>query len=86
MVEHFDALTEAAETACATGSADDKLRTLTVAFMRLYASAQNHHKVLLNELDCPPAERRSAVVAKQRRIIAAAEEVIAEIGSGGAAR
>src|ERR1044071_10461419 len=42
MVEHLDALTEAAETACASGSADDKLRALTVAFMRIYASAQNH--------------------------------------------
>jgi AcrR family transcriptional regulator len=86
MVEHLDALTEAAEAACATGSADARLRALTVAFMRLYASAQNHHKVLLNELDNLPAERRANVVAKQRRIIAAAEDVISEIGSGGAAR
>ena len=86
MVDHLDALTEAAETACKSGSADARLRALTVAFMRLYASAQNHHKVLLNELDNLPAERRTAVVAKQRRIIAAAEDVISEIGSGGAAR
>ena len=86
MVDHLDALTEAAETACKTGNADARLRALTVAFMRLYASAQNHHKVLLNELDNLPAGRRAAVVAKQRRIIAAAEDVISEIGSGGAAR
>lgn len=86
MVEHLDALTEAAEAACETGSADDRLRTLTIAFMRLYASAQNHHKVLLNELDCLPPKRRADVVAKQRRIIAAAEEVIAEIAPGGGAR
>lgn len=86
MVEHLDALTEAAESACASGSADARLRALTVAFMRLYASAQNHHKVLVNELDNLPHERRAEVVAKQRRIIAAAEGVIAEIGSGGAAR
>ncbi|HYD12237.1 MAG TPA: TetR/AcrR family transcriptional regulator [Allosphingosinicella sp.] len=86
MVEHLDALTEAAEAATASGSADARLRALTVAFMRLYASAQNHHKVLLNELDNLPPDRRAEVVAKQRRIIAAAEEVIAEIGSGGAAR
>lgn len=86
MVDHLDALAEAADAACASGSAIDKLRALTIAFMRLYASAQNHHKVLLNELDCLPAERRAEVVAKQRRIIQAAENVIAEIGSGGAAR
>ena len=86
MVEHLDALTEAAETACAAGSADDRLRKLTVAFMRLYASAQNHHKVLLNELVNLPPEQRAEVVAKQRRIIAAAEAVIAEIAPGGGAR
>ena len=86
MAEHLDALTEAAETACATGSADARLRALTVAFMRLYASAQNHHKVLLNELDNLPPQRRAAVVAKQRRIIEAAESVITEIAPGGGAR
>ena len=86
MVDHLDALTEAAETACATGSADARLRALTVAFMRLYASAQNHHKVLLNELVNLPPDRRADVIAKQRRIIAAAEEVIAEIAPGGGAR
>jgi len=86
MVEHLDALAEAADAACASGSAIDRLRALTIAFMRLYASAQNHHKVLLNELDCLPPERRAEVVAKQRRIIQAAETVIAEIAPGGGAR
>jgi AcrR family transcriptional regulator len=86
MAEHLDALTEAAEAACANGSVDARLRALTVAFMRLYASAQNHHKVLLNELDSLPPKRRADVVAKQRRIIAAAESVIAEISTPGSAR
>ena len=86
MVDHLDALTEAAEAACAQGSVDARLRALTVAFMRLYASAQNHHKVLLNELDSLPPKRRADVVAKQRRIIAAAESVIAEISTPGRAR
>ncbi|HTU09998.1 MAG TPA: TetR/AcrR family transcriptional regulator [Allosphingosinicella sp.] len=86
MAEHLDALTEAAEAACESGGAEDRLRALTVAFMRLYASAQNHHKVLLNELDRLPPERRADVVAKQRRIIAAAESVIAEIAPGGGTR
>ena len=81
MAEHLDALTDAAEAACASGSPDAKLRALTVAFMRLYASAQNHHKVLLNELDRLPPDRRADVVAKQRRIIAAAESVIAFDGT-----
>ncbi len=86
MVEHLDALTEAAETACAEGTSEVRLRKLTVAFMRLYASAQNQHKVLLNELDNLPPARRADVVAKQRRIIAAAESVITEIAPGGGER
>lgn len=86
MVDHLDALAEAADASCAIGSALDRLRALTIAFMRLYASAQNHHKVLLNELDSLPAKRRADVVAKQRRIIAAAEAVIGEIAPGGGAR
>ena len=86
MVEHLDALTEAAEAVCESGSAEDRLRALTVGFMRLYASAQQHHKVLLNELDNLPPERRADVVAKQRRIIAAAESVIADLAPGGGAR
>src|ERR1044072_7999161 len=84
--EPRDARPEAAETACATGSAIDRLRALTVAFMRLYASAQNPHKVLLNELDNLPPERRADVVAKQRRIIEAAESVIVEIAPRGGGR
>ncbi len=87
MADHLDALTQAAETARASGgSAEDRLRALTIAFMRLYAGAQNHHKVLLNELDRLPPARRADVVARQRRIIAAAEEIIAEIAPGGGAR
>ena len=54
-----------------------RLRALTVAFMRLYAARRTSHKVLLNELDNLPPERRAEVVAKQRRIIGAVEAVIA---------
>ena len=86
MVEHLDALADAAEGAAASGDADARLRVLTVAFMRLYASAQDRHKVLLNELDSLPPARRAEIVAKQRRIIAAAESIIAEIAPGGDAR
>ena len=40
---------------------------------------QDNHKVLLNELDNLPPERRAEVVGKQRRIIAAVENLVREI-------
>lgn len=79
MAAHLDALVAAAEEATRTGSAEAKLRALTHAFMRLYAGAQDSHKVLLNELDNLPPARRAEVVAKQRRIIGAVEALVREI-------
>lgn len=76
MAAHLDALVEAAEDATRTGSAEEKLRALTHAFMALYVGAEDSHKVLLNELDNLPPERRIEVVAKQRRIIGAVETLV----------
>ena len=76
MAAHLDALVAAAEAATQSGSAEGKLRALTRAFMRLYAGAQDSHKVLLNELDNLPPARRAEVVAKQRRIIGAVETLV----------
>src|SRR5436305_9449372 len=67
MAAHLDALVAAAEEATRTGSAEQRLRTLTRAFMRLYVGAEDSHKVLLNELDNLPPARRAEVVAKQPR-------------------
>ncbi len=80
MAAHLDALVEAAEEAIrAGGKPRERLRALTFGFMQLYVGAQNHHKVLLNELDNLPPERRSEVVGKQRRIIAVVETLVREI-------
>jgi AcrR family transcriptional regulator len=79
MAAHLDALVEAAEEATRTGTAEEKLRALTQAFMRLYVGAQDSHKVLLNELDNLPPARRAEVVAKQRRIIGAVEALVRDI-------
>ena len=79
MAAHLDALVDAAYDAMQAGRAKERLRALTLAFMQLYVSAQDSHKVLLNELDNLPLERRAEVVAKQRRIIAIVEELIREI-------
>ena len=79
MAAHLDALVAAAEAATQAGSAEARLRALTHAFMRLYVGAEDSHKVLLNELDNLPPERRAEVVAKQRRIIGAVEALVREI-------
>jgi len=79
MAAHLDALVAAAEESTRAGSAEDKLRALTHAFMRLYVGAEDSHKVLLNELDNLPPERRTEVVAKQRRIIAAVEALVRQL-------
>jgi AcrR family transcriptional regulator len=85
MAAHLDALVAAAEEATGTGTAEQKLRALTQAFMRLYVGAEDSHKVLLNELDNLPPARRAEVVAKQRRIIAAVEALVREIRPGAGA-
>ena len=79
MAAHLDALVDAADDAMQEGGARERLETLTLAFMRLYVGAQDSHKVLLNELDNLPPERRAEVGAKQRRIIAVVETLIREI-------
>ena len=85
MAAHLDALVAAADDATRSGGPEAKLRALTHAFMRLYVGAEDSHKVLLNELDNLPAERRAEVVAKQRRIIGSVETLIAEIRPEGPA-
>jgi AcrR family transcriptional regulator len=70
MAAHLDALVHAADDAMSAGDARARLQALTLSFMRLYVGAQDHHKVLLNELENLPMPRRAQVVAKQRRIIA----------------
>ena len=79
MAAHLDALVDAADEAMRQGSAEERLRALTLAFMQLYVGAQDSHKVLLNELDNLPPRQRTEVVAKQRRIIAVVETLIREI-------
>ena len=85
MAAHLDALVEAADDAMRAGGPEERLHALAHAFMRLYVGAENSHKVLLNELDNLPGERRAEVVRKQRRVIAVVEtqlrEIRPEIGS-----
>ncbi len=79
MAAHLDDLVDASREATRSGTAEHKLRALTLAFMRLYVDAQDSHKVLLNELDNLAPKLRSEVIAKQRRIIATVEQLIRDI-------
>ena len=79
MADHLDDLVAAAKQVTQSGKPEEKLRALTLAFMRLYVGARDSHKVLLNELDNLPLERRGEVITKQRRIIAAVEALVHEI-------
>lgn len=79
MAAHLDALVAAAGEATRAGTAETKLRALTHAFMRLYVGAEDSHKVLLNELDNLPPERRAELVAKQRRVIGTVEALVREL-------
>jgi AcrR family transcriptional regulator len=79
MAAHLDALVDAADDAMGAGTARARLHAVTLSFMRLYVGAQDHHKVLLNELENLPMPRRMQVVAKQRRIIAIVEALVREV-------
>ncbi len=81
MAAHLELLVAAVDEVAARPQLgpEDRLRALALSFMRLYEGAASSHKELLNELDNLPAERRSDVVAKQRRIIAFVGEQVRAI-------
>lgn len=60
-------------------SGEEKLRTLTQAFIKHYVGAAARHKVLLNELDHLPKERRATIIGIQRRIIDLVQKILSEI-------
>ena len=80
MSSHIDALVNDAEEATGGGGdARTRLARLIPAFMRDYVGAADRQKVLLNELDSLPGDRRDLIIAKQRRLIAAVQELLVEL-------
>ena len=70
MASHIDQLTEdVAEVMARDAAAAELLRDLVHAFMRHYLGATDRQKVLLNELDRLPDNKRRTIVAKQRAIV-----------------
>jgi AcrR family transcriptional regulator len=79
MDSHLVKLAEASAEVARSGlPAAAALKDLARRFMRLYVGAAARHKVLLNELDNLPAERRAAIVARQRTLIAELEQLLAK--------
>jgi AcrR family transcriptional regulator len=80
MASHVDGLVESVETAMAeTGGARERLHRLLRLFMADYVDAASRQKVLLNELDNLPQDRRASIIAKQRRIVDAVQGLLVEI-------
>jgi AcrR family transcriptional regulator len=80
MHSHVRVLLDTAEIIVARrATAADKLRALTLSFMRLYIGAAARHKVLLNELDRLPSARRATIVGIQRKLVVLVQDLLAEI-------
>ena len=80
MKSHVEALLAEAETVVGdTTPPEAKLRRLSRAFLALYAGAAARHRVLLNELDELPPERRAEIVGVQRRLIEIVEFLLTAI-------
>src|SRR3569833_2376526 len=78
MDSHLLQLTGAVETVAGSQApAARKLRDLTHRFMGLYVGAAARHKVLLNDLNHLPPERRTLIVTRQRALIDAVQALIA---------
>ena len=77
MHSHVHALLDAAEEISGRETdPSEKLRELTLAFVRLYAGAAARQRVLLNELERLSKEQRAIVVGIQRQLIAIVEQIL----------
>lgn len=93
MDSHIRSLSDIeAEVSRLGGAANERLRALTHRFMDAYVGAEARHKVLLNDLERLPEERRVAIIGRQRalvdyvqRLMEEAQPSLAERGLGRAA-
>lgn len=78
MASHIDQLVDdVAQAMKRDGGPEARLRDLVHRFMDHYVGAADAQKVLLNELDSLPADKRAAILAKQRTIIDAVSGLLA---------
>ena len=80
MASHIDQLVEDVEHVLDLNAPPARtLDRLIHAFMDHYVGAAARQKVLLNELDSLPAEKRSIIVTKQRRIIETVQGLLTKL-------
>ncbi|MBN8605353.1 MAG: TetR family transcriptional regulator [Caulobacterales bacterium] len=80
MITHVRELEAAAEEISGDEtSAETKLRDLTHRFMALYVGAADRHKVLLNDLDNVPKNKRAEIISVQRGLIETVRQMLVEI-------
>jgi len=80
MTSHLDQLvSDVSEVVASNRSDSDKVADLIHAFMRHYVGAADRQKVLLNELNNLPGDRRAEVVGKQRSIIDAMQALLGKL-------
>ena len=80
MHSHVRALLDAAEAITARGLAPAyALRAITAEFMTQYAGAAARQKVLLNELNHLPKQRRAIIVDIQYRLIGIVRNILTEL-------
>jgi len=80
MHSHVRALLDAAEAIVARGLGPaEALRAITTEFMKHYAGAAARQKVLLNELNHLPKQRRAIIVDIQHRLIGIVRDILTEL-------
>lgn len=80
MSSHVDQLVEDVDEVMARQEAPAALlHGLLHGFMRHYVGAADRQKVLLNELDSLPADKRATIVERQRLVIDAVQGLLADL-------
>ena len=80
MISHLDQLSQDVAGVVAMKEGPKlRLKALVHRFMGHYVGAADRQKVLLNELDNLPVERRTEVVTKQRAIVKAVRDLMVAI-------
>ncbi|MDD2860924.1 MAG: TetR/AcrR family transcriptional regulator [Acidiphilium sp.] len=64
------------------GPAEAKIRLLAHELMRLYNGAQVSQKILLNEMNNLPPERRAVIVARQRELLDVVDWLVVALRPG----
>ena len=80
MHSHVRALLDAGEAIVARGlEPAEALRAITTEFMKHYAGAAARQKVLLNELNHLPKQRRAIIVDIQHRLIGIVRDILVDL-------